>query len=91
MPLITLEEHYFSKAMVPHIVPMTDAETDKAFLSPDLHRKFADFSSVRLEQMNAAGIDIQVISHTPLPTATPLPSSAFITANDGLRDALQSH
>ena len=91
MPLITLEEHYLSKATVPHIVPMTDAETDKAFLSPDLHRKLADFSSVRLEQMNASGINIQVISHTPLPTATPLPSSPCITANDGPRDALQSH
>ena len=90
MPLIALEEHYMSRAMVPHIVSIAKAGTNKAFLSPDLRQKLADFSSVRLQQMDAAGIDVQVVSHTPLPTPDPVPASACIAANCGLKEALRS-
>lgn len=90
MPLIALEEHYVSRAMLPHIVPMAKAGTDKAFLSPVLRQKLADFGSVRLQEMDGAGIDIQVVSHTPLPTPKPVPASACIAANDGLKDTVRS-
>ena len=90
MPLITLEEHYVSRALAPHIAPMAKAGTDKASLSPDLCQKLAKIFSVRLQQMDAAGIDIQVVSHTPIPTPKPISASACIAANDGLKDALRS-
>ena len=91
MPVIALEEHYVSRAMVPHIVSQAREGNNKAFLSPDLRQKLADFSTVRLQQMDAAGIDVQVISHTPLPTPKPVPASACTAANEGLKESLQSH
>ncbi|KAL8738594.1 MAG: hypothetical protein Q9181_000645 [Wetmoreana brouardii] len=90
MPLIALEEHYVSRFIGPYITPLVGEETNKAFLSSDLRQKLADFS-LRIEQMDSSGISTQVVSHTPVPTANPIPASACAAANTGLQSTLQAH
>jgi 2,3-dihydroxybenzoate decarboxylase len=56
-PVIALEEHYWD--------PELAAAWDPAdrFAPPDMQRRLADMDELRLQEMNEAGIDVQVISH----------------------------
>ena len=89
--LIAIEEHYLSRAMMPHVVQLAKLGTGKGFFSPILMQKLADLSTVRLAEMDANGVSFQVISHTPIPTAESIPPSACTEANDGLCVAVRAH
>jgi len=62
MPLIALEEHFFS-ALVPDALKLSYLEQLKHI--PDVYDKLRDLSAQRLQDMSAGNISLQVISHAP--------------------------
>ena len=56
-PVIAIEEHYWDHELVSHL---TGAEGTR---SPAMLERLYDFGGVRLAEMDAAGIDMQVLSH----------------------------
>jgi len=84
--VIALEEHYEDPAMSAR----ADARR-RASGAPDLATKLADLGELRLREMDAAGIDMQVISHAPsviqqLEPQESVPASRAM--NDRLHDAV---
>lgn len=80
-PIIAIEEHYW------------DSYLSKQFVGPeaprggDLEKRLYDLGSLRLKEMDEAGIDIQVLSHgAPAAQKLPLDIAATLTAqvNDRL-------
>lgn len=63
LPLITLEEHFFSSSAAP-LLEGTYAEQMKA-LGFDVVSKLNDLSDLRLRDMDAGGVSLQVVSHAP--------------------------
>lgn len=59
MKVIAIEEHFWSRDFAAQFAG------PKADRSPDLMRKLEDYAALRLADMDAAGIDMQVISHAP--------------------------
>lgn len=59
MKVIAIEEHFWSAAFADHFAG------PRAERSPELMRQLEDYSELRLADMDAAGIDVQVISHAP--------------------------
>lgn len=59
MKVIAIEEHFWSRDFAAQFAG------PKADRSPDLMRKLEDYAALRLADMDAAGIDVQVISHAP--------------------------
>lgn len=56
-PVIAIEEHYWDREL------MKLAGGPGFGSDPDLEKRLYDFTSIRLEEMDKGGIDIQVLSH----------------------------
>src|SRR6266498_1929254 len=83
-PLITLEEHFHSKAitagngyenMIPH--------------PPQVLQKLHSVSQERIDDMDKAGVSLQIMSHTPTQGSAPPPDC--VAANDELHAACKAH
>jgi predicted TIM-barrel fold metal-dependent hydrolase len=84
-PVIAIEEHYW------------DEELSKTYVGAEAgrpgeqHKRLHDFTGIRLAEMDAAGIDVQVISHgAPSTQKLPAENAAALTArvNDRLHKAI---
>lgn len=84
--LIAIEEHFWIEELRPPSLVDRPA-------APELVRRMQDFTAIRLEEMDAAGIDMQVVSHSPCP-AQNLPAADAIRlvrlANDRLAEAVRA-
>jgi uncharacterized protein len=89
MRTIALEEHFWAPALA--APPGTGV---LALLGEDLGPQLSDLGAGRLAGMDRAGIDLQVISHSP-PAAQHLPADAALArsqeANDLLAKAVRTH
>src|SRR4051794_3454129 len=85
--VIALEEHYAD----PSVVAYAPAATGGPRFTTILNDRLNDLGELRLKEMDAAGIDLQVISHAPSPIqqldAKTSVELAFDT-NDRLHDAV---
>ncbi len=80
-PVIAIEEHYWDRELVKTYI---GAEGSKGGPTED---KLFDFAGIRVKEMDAAGIDVQVLSHgAPSTQKLPLDISAKLTSevNDRL-------
>ncbi|HET6315466.1 MAG TPA: amidohydrolase, partial [Chloroflexota bacterium] len=83
--VIALEEHYTDPAVMAH-----GPETGMRAVAV-LQERLTDLGHLRLAEMDAAGIDLQVISHAPSPLQQLEPQTAVELAtlvNDRLHDAV---
>jgi len=81
--VIAIEEHYFDREIVTHYGP------DEA--RPQLRKRLEDLGTQRLKEMDDAGIDVQVLSHSAPGTHLMEPELAVRLArgaNDRLHDAV---
>src|ERR1700740_1220371 len=89
MRTIALEEHFWTPelAAAPGTGPLARAD------GPELDARLRDVGAARLADMDAAGIDVQVLSHVQ-PAAQGLPGAAGVEAarraNDYLAAAVAS-
>lgn len=93
MKIIALEEHFLTQALreatADHPVSRLYEETIPHFIGPLL-----DLGDRRLADMDAAGIDVQVLSHTvPGPESLPADTAVRLStvANDALAEAVAAH
>ena len=90
MRTIAIEEHFLSTG-IREI--MKRSASNQAFLTIQ-QEKLADLGSIRLQDMDVAGIDFQVISHG-IAALTPFPASEAVrlmqAANDQLATAIAAH
>lgn len=85
-PLITLEEHFLSEsAMADPAVYQRYSEQSKHL--PGLETKLRDLDKIRLQEMEAGQVSLQIISHAP----TPLTAQQSIEANNQLAAAVRKH
>jgi len=86
--VIALEEHYAD----PHVMSFRDGPPDARSRQLDaLANRLNDLGELRLKEMDDAGIDFQVISHSPSPIQQLPPETAVDLArvtNDRLHDAV---
>ncbi|KAJ9610834.1 hypothetical protein H2200_005611 [Cladophialophora chaetospira] len=83
-PLITLEEHFFSTAM---LTGSTNSYSEQLKHLPGLSDKLADLGDLRLESMEAGKVSLQIISHAP----GPMTSDQCRAANDQLAKAVKGN
>lgn len=83
MPVIAIEEHFWSAAFA------NQFSGPRAERSPDLMRKLEDYADLRLADMDAAGIDMQVLSHAP-PGGQRLEAATAVAAARDVNDVLAS-
>jgi predicted TIM-barrel fold metal-dependent hydrolase len=84
IPLITLEEHFFSS-----VIGNPDTYSEQFKWVPGVLDKLQDLGTLRLENMDANSISLQVISHAPGLGAAP-PTDCK-TANDQLAAAVAAN
>jgi predicted TIM-barrel fold metal-dependent hydrolase len=93
MRTIAIEEHFLS-AGVAEAMKQEGTRSGQG-RSGDITPKLMDLGEVRLTDMDAAGIDVQVISHTAAGTETPLSETESVRlareANDQLAAAVAAH
>ncbi|MGB6535424.1 MAG: amidohydrolase family protein [Xanthobacteraceae bacterium] len=87
-PVIAIEEHYWDEELTKTYV---GAEAGRP---GEQHQRLHDFTGIRLAEMDAAGIDVQVISHGA-PSAQKLPAenadALLRRVNDRLAAAIGAH
>ncbi|EXJ86645.1 hypothetical protein A1O3_03598 [Capronia epimyces CBS 606.96] len=81
-PLIALEEHFFSQAM---LAGSTDTYSEQLKHIPGLADKLADVGELRLQSMDAGQVSFQIVSHAP----GALSPTQCRSANDQLAQAVQ--
>jgi predicted TIM-barrel fold metal-dependent hydrolase len=87
-PVIAIEEHYWDDELAKTYV---GAEAGRP---GEQHRRLHDFTDLRLAEMDAVGIDVQVISHgAPSTQKLPAETAAALTTrvNDRLAAAIAGH
>lgn len=87
IPLITLEEHFISQAVLDYYAEK-GLETPLPAHLPHVTTSLRDVGSLRLKSMDAARISVQVISHRP--NSISLPPEVCTAANDELAEAIKS-
>lgn len=85
-PLITLEEHFFSSTVLDN---MSTAYVEQFKHLPSLKEKLESLSDLRLEDMEAGKVSLQIVSHAPTPGA-PTPEQC-VSANDQLAKAVKEN
>lgn len=80
-PLITLEEHFYSKA----IRADTGMDQPISQFPPQVLEKLYSISEDRIRDMNNGGVSLQIISHTPTQGSASLQRAAPLTTNSALR------
>jgi predicted TIM-barrel fold metal-dependent hydrolase len=81
MKVIAIEEHFWSREFAEHF------SGPRAERSGDLMRLLEDYSDLRIADMDAAGIDVQVLSHAP-PGGQRLDPETGVAACRDVNDAL---
>jgi predicted TIM-barrel fold metal-dependent hydrolase len=87
-PVIAIEEHYWDEELAKTYV---GAEAGRP---GEQHRRLHDFTGIRLAEMDAVGIDVQVISHgAPSTQKLPAQNAVALTrrVNDRLAAAIAAH
>jgi 2,3-dihydroxybenzoate decarboxylase len=80
-PIIAIEEHYWDPELTKQF---TGGEAPRGI---PIDKKLYDFADVRIKEMDAAGIDIQVLSHGA-PSAQKLPADIAATLTAQVNDRL---
>ena len=80
-PIIAIEEHYWDPELTRHY---TGIEAPKG---AEIEKQLHDFGSIRLKEMDGAGIDVQVISHGA-PSTQKLPADIAVKFTAGVNDRL---
>jgi predicted TIM-barrel fold metal-dependent hydrolase len=91
--VIALEEHY-ADPIVQAAAPQTDGGRPGRSPMSSVFSRLPDLGEVRLREMDEAGIDMQVLSHTPSAVQQLNAESAVelaIGANDRLAEAIARH
>ncbi|KEF52309.1 uncharacterized protein A1O9_11549 [Exophiala aquamarina CBS 119918] len=84
-PLVSLEEHFFSAAM---LASPTAAQYGEQFKHiPGLREKLSDVGALRLSSMDANNISLQIVSHAP----GSLSAGECRAANEQLSHAIAQH
>ncbi|KAL2425346.1 Decarboxylase orsB [Exophiala dermatitidis] len=87
MPLITLEEHFVSQAVIDYY-----AQQGKEHTLPQSHKKImkvlCEVGPLRLQFMDSGRVSVQVISHRP--NSIPIPPEVCRAANNELSEAIKS-
>src|ERR1700753_2656777 len=83
-PLITLEEHFFSAAM---LQGSTSTYAEQLKHLPGLIEKLGDLGDLRLQSMEAGKVSFQIISHAPGPKSP----GQCRAANDQLAQAVSDN
>lgn len=85
-PLITLEEHFFAAGTTRKTY---DAYAEQFKHVAGLEEKIRDLGDVRLRDMDAGKIALQIISHGPIPGSPSVQEA--VSANNQLADAVKQH
>lgn len=81
-PVIAIEEHFWDREL-------SDTFTNTSPVSDAVRERLFDFGQLRLKEMDAAGVDMQVISHAQ-PSAQRLPAEAADKLARGANDRLHA-
>lgn len=86
-PLLALEEHFFSSALLEDSSPSSSSYSEQLKHLPGVRDKLADLGDLRLQHMDAGRVSFQVISHAP----GPMTAAQCRAANDQLAAAVKSN
>src|SRR5580704_16159289 len=87
-PVIAIEEHYWDAELASHFTGI------EAGRPGEVQRRLDDLGTLRLKEMDDAGIDVQVLSHGA-PSAQKIPAEIAVPlarrVNDRLRATIAAH
>lgn len=82
VPVIAVEEHYWDREMAQHWGGGTEGSRD-----PKMLERLYDVGALRIAEMDAAGIDMQILSHGA-PSAQKLQAAVAVEVVPGVNDRL---